>query len=473
MTRPAFFQPVDGWVGDVIPAVAAGGDAVELYYLHDRRDPALGMPWHLATTSDFVTFTDRGEALSSGGSDAADLNAYTGCVVDGPDGCRHLFYTGQHPARLGADGRPLQLVMHATGDGTGGWVKHPGHTFGAGEGYETGDWRDPFVIRDDEHGVWRMLLAARHDKGPERRRGVIAQCVSRDLVHWESAEPFWDPRRFVTHECPDVFRWGDWWYLVFSEFSDSFATRYRMARTLDGPWLVPHHDTIDGRSFYAAKSVSYDGRRYLVGWIATREGDSDDGPWQWAGTMATLQLAQNADGTLRFALPDTLLASFDRPGQAGVPLTTLHAPDGYAAVVGSAPLPRQGLLRVTLEIAAGTTECGLLLRATDDGDQAHAIRLEPKRNRLVQDRWPRRRTGGEQWQISGDVPHLIETERPVALPAGAHTLDVVFDGSAVQVCIDDSVTLSTRMYDERGDRVGIFVGEGTVTITDFQLYERN
>ena len=60
---------------------------------------------------------------------------------------------------------------------------------------------------------------------------------------------------YFTHECPDLFRMGEWWYLVFSEFSERCVTRYRMARSLAGPWLAPAEDTFDGRAFYAAKTA--------------------------------------------------------------------------------------------------------------------------------------------------------------------------------------------------------------------------
>ena len=161
--------------------------------------------------------------------------------------------------------------------------------------------------------------------GPARRRGVIAQCTSRDLRTWTPAEPFWNPRRYVAHECPEVFEWNGWWYLVFSEFSESFTTRYRMSRSMHGPWLVPEHDTLDGRAYYAAKSAARDGRRFFFGWIASRDGGTDDGAWQWAGTLSVLEAEQRTDGTLRFHPPREFGDTFDR------------TEDGLAAGIVSAP----------------------------------------------------------------------------------------------------------------------------------------
>ena len=475
MSYPVFFQPADGWVGDLIPFQKDG--EFWLFYLHEvRSDPKPGTPWNLVTTKDLIQFQDQGVALPHGTENDPDFNAYTGSVVVDESGVHHLFYTGQNPKNLGKDGLPLQLVMHATStDGMRTWVKHPELTFGAPAGYESGDWRDPYVFHDPSSGQWRMLLAARHAEGPERRRGVIAQCVSSDLVSWQYAEPFWDPRRYITHECPDVFAWGGWWYMVYSEFSENFTTRYRMAKSPDGPWLVPDRDSIDGRAFYASKTAERDGRRFFFGWIASKEGNSDGGPWQWAGTMSVLEARQNPDGTLAFGFADELVDSFwDEVAvtfDGGLP-ARLDVPDGYTATVSREDLPSQFYAKAVLDISPGTTECGLLLRSSADGDSSYVLRLEPKRGRLVFDRWPRALTGEAQWHVSGDVPFEIELERPCSLPPGDHPLEVIVDGDLLVAVVDRQVALSTRIYDLPAGRVGVFAGEGSATVTHLEVRKR-
>lgn len=471
--QPVFFRPPDAWVGDVIPFEQDG--RFWLHYLLDTRaEPADGMPWHLVTTDDLVTFEDHGLALPTGGPADDDVNCYTGSVVVGDDGLHHLFYTAQNPKVLGDDDLPLQLVAHATSrDGMVTWDKHPEHTFGATPGHATADWRDPFVFRHPD-GRWHMLLAARHLDGPDRRRGVVARCVSDDLVSWRPAEPLWDPRRYITQECPEVFEWGGWWYLVYSEFSDRFVTRYRMARGPEGPWLAPDHDTLDGRAWYAAKSAARDGRRFFFGWIASRAGGTDDGAWEWAGDLSVLEAEQRADGTLALRPPRELVDSFtvDRTADLGLATGPLDAPDSFAAVVSERDLPEQFHLRVVLDVAERTAECGLLLRASADGDTAYALRLEPRASRMVLDRWPRRRLGEAQWQVSGDVPHVLELERPADLGPGRHVLEAVVDGDLAVLTLDGAVTLSTRLYDHPRGRLGVFVGDGRVDVVDVRLHHR-
>ncbi|MGW5193980.1 glycoside hydrolase [Kribbella sp. NPDC004138] len=460
------WRPPSGFVGDVIPFGHAG--RIWLFYLLDERpdDPTAeegGMPWALLSTTDFVQYTDHGVVLPAGGRDDEDFDCYTGSVV--ADGDRlHLFYTGHNPRR-GDAGGSFQVVCHAVSDGDPTrWTKHPALSFGAPEGFVPQDWRDPFVYRVGE--TWQLVLAARYAAAPDRRCGVVARLTSTDLEKWDLAEPLWEPHRFITQECPDVFQWGDWWYLVYSEFTDAFQTRYRIARGPDGPWLAPARDTVDGRAFYAAKSVEHDGRRFFVGWIPTKQGDSDTGPWQWAGDLAVLEAHQEDDGTLAFGFPREVVAAHGDVQDVQVsPLDGADAVPGqgaidrYAAWIAE-PVPERCLITLTVDVDPGTQSFGLLLHAGSDGEDATIVRLEPQANRLVMDHWPRGRTGPAQWQVRGDVPYVVELERACPLPPGRHTVQVLLDGTTGQVVVDNRVALSFRRYDVGLGQLGLFVTDG-------------
>lgn len=478
---PVVLRPPDGWVGDVIPFAQNG--EVSLFYLHDRRDPARpGTGWHRYTTADYGRYVYRGVSFEHGGDADPDLHAYTGSIVQ-HDGVTHLFYAGVNPDVRVPSGEPAQLVMHATStDGMATWVRHPEQAFGAPTGYHPADWRDPFVFRPDAAAPWHMLVAARRLEGPERRRGVIAHCVSDDLSTWSVTEPFWSPDRYVTMECPEVFHYGSWWYLVYSEFSERFATRYRISSGPFGPWSVPDHDTIDGRAFYAAKSAELHGRRYFAGWIATKEGERDDGAWQWAGEMAVHEAVPGEDGTLELGMPAALRATFDQatplalkpvlgPWRRDAGTWSVDVPDAYAVAVAEAA-PDQYLLEVTIEVGH-VRECGVILRASPDGDEGYSVRLEPRAGRMVFDRWPRARTGPGQWQISGDVPYAIELERSAVIEPGRHQLSILVDGTACVAYLDGRVAMSARMYDRRAGGIGVFVGEGSCTFGELTVATRD
>lgn len=470
MRQDPFFRPRPDWVGDIIPWTSSGQDdpEIRLHYLLQRdADTTQGMPWNLVTTSDLTHYVDRGQSLPSGGTGATDFNAYTGCVVTDDDGLHHLYYTAHNPEDHAPDGRPYQRVAHATSHDGLSWHKHPQDTFGAPNGYDPADWRDPYVYRLEGDPQWHMILAARFTEGAERRRGVVAHLVSEDLSHWDISEPLWDPGRFVTQECPELFQIGQWWYLVYSEFSDRFRTCYRYSRSPYGPWQAPKHDSLDGRGFYAAKSVSWKGRRLFFGWIARRAGASDDGAWLWAGTLACVEASQHTDGTLHFSIPQEVLATYSRTTYTTEHPRRLAAPTGYASTCLLPDAPTTYRLSADVTWRDGTREIALIFRMSADRENGYILRLEPFANRLVLDRWPRRVPGPEQWHIDGDIPHVIELERPVDLASGRAHLDLVLDGNLLQCCVNKEVMLSTSLYDHTDGGLGLSVldGEATCALT--------
>ena len=148
------------------------------------------------------------------------------------DGTYHLFYCtfDDDPQR--------QWVRHAISEDLTHWHE-VGEAFGPDPSiYEPTDWRDPFVFWNEDERCWWMLVAARRRgrQRQERLRGTVrvrrfAALACRTAV----VRPGYHP---AAYECPDMFRMGDWWYLVFSNYTDGFATYYRMARSPLGPWCV-------------------------------------------------------------------------------------------------------------------------------------------------------------------------------------------------------------------------------------------
>ena len=140
------------------------------------------------------------------------------------------------------------------------------------------------------------------------RGGCIALCKSEDLINWTYEKPFYDPKMYITMECPELFKMGEYWYLVFSTFSDQFTTHYRISKNWNGPWEIPDDDVFDTRADYAIKTASDGKRRFAFGWIASKYGNTDFGPWEWGGTMNFHEIIQNSkNGELRIkAIPEVL-----------------------------------------------------------------------------------------------------------------------------------------------------------------------
>ena len=448
LERALNFRPPNSRLGDVIPFFHDG--TYHLFYLQPNAE-CDSTSWHHLATQDFLSFRDYGISLTHGGLHDQDLHAFTGSVIYA-FGRFHMFYTA-HNRRLSAAGGVDEAIMRAVSDDLQVWEKVPDEVLYAfTPTYDPNNWRDPFVYWDDRAGEYRMLLAARLTARPPRRSGCTAVCVSRDLVHWELREPLFAPNLYSIHECPDLFRIGDWWYHAFSEFSDETVTRYRMARTHTGPWLAPTVDTFDGRAFYTAKSASDGVRRYIFGWNPTREGASDTGAWQWGGNLVVHELAQKANGELEVRFPSelgTLFRSHERSPFTGdfVRITSLN---GHRALSGGT-LPEVSRVSFQFQFAPGTRAFGVGLRASADVESGYYVRVEPRRMRLVFDRWPR----------PGDIPHAVEFERPAyLLPDTLYTLTLYVNGTVGVVYLCDADTVNcTNVRSLRGG-VGAFCNRG-------------
>jgi beta-fructofuranosidase len=466
-----FYKPDDGWAGDFIPFYWDG--EYHLFYLKDYRDKdghGEGTPWFHLSTRDFVSFTDYGEAIPRGTPDEQDLYIYTGCVFE-KDGLFHIFYTGHNPHFRGT-GKPIQAVMHATSSDLITWEKDPNNPISVADTdrYELDDWRDPFVFWNEDAGEYWLLLAARLPAGPINRRGCVALVASPDLINWEARDPFWAPSLYYTHECPDLFHIGDWWYLVYSTFTERNITHYRMSRSLSGPWLAPTNDSFDGRAFYAAKTASDGQRRFAFAWNPTRTDEKDTGNWNWGGSLVTHEIYQDGNGWLSVKAPHEMLEYFTevfplaiRPeignwevGAAGL---TAQAGDGFAwCRVGSLPDDKACLFDTTVVIEPGTRSCGVILRADDTLDHYYQVRLEPGRNLVAIDRCPR----------SGDAPPIIE--RPVTLALNENIrIQVLLEGSVFVIYISGQVALTARGYEHTTGDCGVFVSEGAAVFSDVGL----
>ncbi len=458
-----FYKPSTGYLADVIPFF---DDSVfHLFYLHDFRDRPShgeGTPWYRISTRDFVHFQQAGEMIPRGTAEDQDLYAYTGCAIKAM-GQYHIFYTGHNP-HFPRQGKPREGVMHAVSQDMIHWRKVPEDTFfaPAGMGYERDDWRDPFVFFDEPSGLYHMLLAARQTEGPAVARGCTAHCVSRDLRSWQVVEPLWSPQLYYTHECPDLFKMGDWYYLIFSEFSDRCQTRYVMSRSLQGPWISPAQDTFDSRAFYAAKSCSDGDKRYLFGWNPTREDESDDRRFMWGGNLTAHELYAKPDGTLAVREPESLTGNWlknetDMPGRVH-----LSRPDGYCQHVFPYALPARYRLTCTVRAEHPSGAFGVRLRYGEKEDASLAYVFDQHAGQVRFERMP-----NHPWT------HIENNSlnRPFALvPGQPLSITLVVEETVVCLYLGGEVAFSTRAYEGQGDGLALFCSHGEVTYEDITLY---
>ncbi len=469
-----FYVPENGVCADFVPYFNQNKKTYELYYLHDYRDAdkkGEGCPWYRLTTNDFVTFQEDGEMIPRGSLTDQDLYVYTGCVIK-HNGLYHAFYTG-HNHHLPADGKGFEAVMHATSKDGVQWDKIPEDTFHAPEGapIEKNDWRDPFVFWNEEENKWWMLLCTRKLHGPTRRRGAVGLLISDDLKTWNYEGSLWEPSLCWAPECPDMFQWGQYWYLIYSTYCEheGMRTYYRVSDSPRGPWRIIGDGTLDSRSFYAGKTASDGIDRYLFGWNPTKEGCRDSGAYQWGGHLIAHQLKQHSNGRISVCMPhelascygdETLHSYTNAIGESHMQngSLTLCPQTGFAALE-TGNIPKQCMITFDIKIDKNAVGAGVMLRAGADLEKGYFLRFE----NVVE--------GGYMVFDSTDrwCEHPESRRRINLDPKKSHCVTIILDGTVFLAYFDDEVALSARMYDLEGENLAFFSIDGTAEFSNVAI----
>ena len=225
-----YYSPYTGYVGDPMPFYDPVAKDFKIMYLQDFVVNQTGTyhPIWAVQTSDAASYVSMGELIECGGLEDQDAAIGTGSTVyNEADKLYYTFYTGNKYQPTASESG--QVVMLATSPDFKTWTKDKTlYIKGEDYGYSKNDFRDPFVY-EGEDGKWHMLVST-YQNG----KGTIAEFISDNLKEWTSAGVFmtmmWD--RF--YECPDLFKMGGWWYLVYSEKHAAIRkVQYFKGKTLD------------------------------------------------------------------------------------------------------------------------------------------------------------------------------------------------------------------------------------------------
>lgn len=426
--------------------------------------------WYMLETNDFVHFKEHDTGISGA----------TGSVIF-TNGMYHMFFCRLLPES--------QTIRHAVSKDLDTWQEVPGDVFVPdGKIYSMTDWRDPFVFYNEEEKCWWMLACASLNHAPTKRRGCIALCVSEDLSHWTYREPFYAPGTHQSAlECPDLFKIGDWYYLIYSAVSSRFNTFYRMSRRINGPWIAPENDTFDARTWYAGKTASDGVNRYIFAWTAAKEFNSkgfnptgypgkDYGTYDHGGTMVVHQLKQEPDGTLTVHAPLSVMEAVSKPLTVSLqPLQgewniadnrwTCDSPYGYGCAVLNT-LPE--VCRIHMEVVYNdlTMAFGPVLQVDEDFVRGYYLELEPARQRI---QWKSPIRMDEDGGFT--FPYEVEMERPVSLhPGQTVCIDILMENDLIVTYINQKIALTTRAFDYKARKLGIFVTHGRASFSNVSMY---
>lgn len=484
MTFDTYYKPYVGYVGDPMPFFDPVSQEFKILYLQDYRpnQAATYHPIWAVGTADAANYRSLGELIPCGGQAEQDAAIGTGSTVyNADDGLYYTFYTGNKYRPSSSEYG--QAVMYATSPDFKTWTKN--RTFylkGETDGYSKSDFRDPFVFRD-ETGLYRMLVATTRDG-----KGVLAEYTSSDLKSWTHAGVFmtmlWD--RF--YECPDLFRMGDWWYLVYSEKHAAIRkVQYFKGRTLeelknstldDTPvWPDDHEGYLDSRGFYAGKTASDGTTRYIWGWCPTRDGEDNTavGAYPnepaWAGNLVAHRLVQHEDGTLSLGPVAGIDSKYGTEAAVEAKLCSesgVEIGDGTYRLTGDSyvlfnRLNVHNRISFKVECAGAADRFGISFVRGSDSQKYYTIVVNPESESLRKLNFEEEGDQGTGF-VEGIDGYLF------AAPADrVYDVTIYTDNSVCTVYINDNAAYTNRIYGIQRNCWSVNSYGGSVTVSDIQV----
>lgn len=484
MTFGTYYKPYAGYVGDPMPFYDAASGEFKIMYLQEYRPNQAGTyhPVWAVSTKDAASYTSLGELIPCGGLAEQDAAIGTGSTIyNAADNLYYTFYTGNKYQPTSSENG--QVVMMATSSDFKNWTKD--RTFylkGSTDGYSKSDFRDPFVFVGDD-GRYHLIVSTTKDG-----KGVLAEYTSSDLKAWEHQGVFmtmmWD--RF--YECPDVFKMGDWWYLVYSEIHAAVRrVQYFKGRTLDelkactandaGLWPDGHEGFLDSRGFYAGKTASDGTNRYIWGWCPTRPGNDNTnvGAYpqepEWAGNLVSHKLIQHTDGSLTLGPVDGITQKF-----ATVAEVKAMAQGGSVSGSGAEytlgadsyvlfnRLDECNHVSFTATTSGRGDKFGFSFVRGTDSKKYYSVVVNPEDN--DNKRKLNFEEGGEEGKgfIDGIDSYVFDVPQD-----NAYRVDIYTDNSVCVVYINDQVAYTNRIYGIQKNGWSVDCYSGSLKVSDLKV----
>ena len=493
-----YYMPSVGRCGDPMPFYDQKAGEFKVLYLQEYdNNGACYHPYWGVSTKDGANYTSLGEVLPTGTStNQQDASLGTGCAIyNDKDGLYYVYYTGHN-----GNCKNREVVMRATSADFKTWKKDDLWALnGPDFGYSSNDFRDPQIFVADD-GLYHMVIASKLK---------FAEFKSSDMKTWEHVGSFpmiWD--RMC--ECPDIFKMGDWWYIVYSEgykASWSRKVKYMMAPTFEdlkacfndpgANWPKDGEGVLDSRAFYAAKTASNGTDRLIWGWCPYRTGADiheknlnvgagDGNEPNWSGALVCHKIIQHADGTLTLGEVPAMASKYDK-AQAlnvmecnGYDNGTLSGDNAYVLYNR---LGTCNHISFTVKTSNNWDKFGISLVRHTDIDYYYTLVVNPEdeNHRKVNFEQEGFRMvkvydeNGEEKEVRVNGCGFVEGidgywfERP---QDNVYHIDIYTDNSVLVLYINDVCAYTQRIYGIQKNCWSINNYGGSVTVSDVKVYQQ-
>ncbi len=460
MSQKIYYKPYVGYVGDPMPFFDPIAKDFKVMYLQDYR-PNQALTYHPiwgVTTSDAASYESLGELIPCGSATELDAAIGTGSTIFN-DGTYYTFYTAHSPNPASTNGIN-EAVMLATSTDFKKWEKNRELLITGGDTYSNSDFRDPFVFKGDDN-KFHMIISTRLNG-----KGVLAEYTSDNLLDWQSGGVFmtmmWD--RF--YECPDLFKMGDWWYLIYSEQHDAIRrVQYFKGRTLDelkactandaGLWPDSKEGFLDSRGLYAGKTASDGNDRYIWGWCATRAGSSNIGNADWAGNLVAHKLIQHSDGTLSLGeVPAIAKLLAQEKAESNFTLSE----NQYKLF---SRLGTENRISFVVKTSSPWDKFGVSFARGNDSNKFYSIVMNPENESV-------RKINYEEEGGIGFVQNTDGYNFNTPMD-GVYNITIITDNSVMTMYVNETVAYTTRVYGTARNCWSINCYSGNIEVSNLKI----
>ncbi len=440
------------FVGDCMPFFHNG--MYSCYWLldsahHQSLNGLGGHQWVLSTTTDLRNWKQYPVVL--GIDQEWEKSICTGSIVY----FNHQYYAF-YATRLIADGKVNEQLSYAISkDGIHFEKQQPNPFYTSAPGYSKRNFRDPKVFVDRKGEFHLFVSSEQENPVLKHAAGCLVHLTSKDLKTWTVHEPILTGQPSVP-ECPDYFFWKGWYYLVYSDNSNTY---YVKSKNAYGPWQEPRYQVLNEDWANVVKIAEFkDGRRIAAAWIPSRRDNKDENGEVFGGNSIFRELIQNTDGTLDSKFPIEMIPETSQSIQLKI------NPDLYATVngtnnllinspngVGVAHLENIPMeCRVTLEIEpmGATEEYGLYLRSDEKAANGYKLNFSDQ-NQIVS-------LGNTNIKAVKGLDKLIK-------------IDMILKDDIIDVCIDNRRCIVNRTPEQKGSFLWFYTKHGKVNFKSIKV----
>ncbi|MBA4166641.1 MAG: family 43 glycosylhydrolase [Chitinophagaceae bacterium] len=441
-----YFKPKGNlFVGDCIP-FSLNGTYYYYWLLDSAHHKSLnglgGHQWVLSTSTDLKNWKQHPIVL--GIDEPWEKSICTGSVV-----YYQKKYYAFYATRLIEDGKVNEQLSYAiSNDGIHFEKQKPNPFYTSAPGYSKRNFRDPKVFTDADGTFHLFVSSEQEDPVMKHEAGCLVHLSSKDLKNWKVNEPVLTGQKSVP-ECPDYFRWKGWYYLIYSDNSDTY---YVKSKNPFGPWEEPRYQALNEEWSNVAKTAEFkNDRRIAAAWVPSRLDSLDNNHEIFGGNSIFREVLQEQDGTLNTRFPSEMVPETGQPVKVNITTDLLSTLKGSNSVEISAPngvgaahcadVPNNCRITMDAEPLGSNEEYGLYLQSNEKA--ADGYKLNVSQNNLT--------VSLGNTKIEG----VQGLNKPVKL-------DIVMKDGIIDVSVDNRRTIVNRTYEQKGSFLWFYAKHGKV-----------